>query len=161
MKRSMKGFDSGTDLMEMDRMLLVLARKNLARIQHLSETLTDEALKTTLVRLISKHVLLPPKRPEESTKPVVSESERKLSKLARYMQALTDSEVSVLIEWAKSLHRQRKVRPRTSAGEGEEEGRLTTRRKRPAGPLREGQTDSTSGSSAGAGANASDSKTGG
>lgn len=161
MKRSLKGFESGTDLMEMDRMLLVLARKNLARIQHLSETLTDEAQKTNLVRFISKHALLPPKKPEESTKPVVSEGARKLSKLARYMQSLTDSEVSVLIEWAKSLHRQHKVRPRASAGEGEEEGRSTTRRKRPAGPLREGESDSTSGSSAGAGANASDSKTGG
>lgn len=161
MKRSTKGFDSGTDLMEMDRMLLVLARKNLARIQHLSETLTDDAQKTMLVRFMTKHPLLPPKKPEESAKPVVTESERKLSKLVRYMQLLTDSEVSVLIEWAKSLHRQRKVRPRASAGEGEDEGRLTTRRKRPAGPLREGEADSTSESSAGAGATASDSKTDG
>ena len=161
MKRSMKGFESGTDLMEMDRMLLVLARKNLARIQHLSETITDDAQKTTLVRFISKHALLSPKKADEGEKPVVSESERKLSKLARYMELLTDSEVSVLMEWAKSLHRQRKVRPRTSAGEGESEGHLTTRRKRPAEPLRESEADSISESSAGSGATASDSKTGG
>jgi hypothetical protein len=97
------------EVIEMDRMLLALVRKNLALAGRLSANGSDEKASDILKRYLGRHVLLPKEKslPKEQSADQIEESKR-VRQFDRYLNALPERELQNVLDLVKSMYRVQK-----------------------------------------------------
>jgi hypothetical protein len=107
----------GEEIMDLDRVLLVSIRRNLSVARRFAQESTDPVLKATLEKFLGKHILTPKDVALENPEPIVpmTEKDKKVYRLNRYLSILSDADVQNLLELTKSMYRMRKVSDNTAA----------------------------------------------
>ncbi len=105
----------GEEIMDLDRVLLVSIRRNLSVARRFAHESTDPVLKAALDKFLVKHILTP--KDLELDNPEVpvpmTEKDKRVYRLNRYLSSLPNSDVQNLLELAKSMYRMRKVSDNT------------------------------------------------
>lgn len=96
--------------MDLDRVLLASVKRNLSVARHLAADSSDPVLKAALEKFLTKHILTTKDMPSE--KPVIpepmTEKDKRIYRLTRYLSVLSDTDMRNLLELAKSMNRMRK-----------------------------------------------------
>lgn len=97
------------EVIELDRMLMALVRRNLALAVRLSVNGSDEKVNDLLKRYLGRHVLVPKEKslPKEQSADQIEEGKR-VRQFDRYLNALPDRELQNVLDLVKSMYRVQK-----------------------------------------------------
>jgi hypothetical protein len=97
------------EVIELDRMLMALVRRNLALAVSLSGKGGDEKANDLLKRYLARHVLVPKEKaiPKDQLADQTEEGKR-IRQFDRYLNALPDQELQNVLDLVKSMYRVRK-----------------------------------------------------
>jgi hypothetical protein len=97
------------DVIELDRMLMALVRRNLAMAVRLSGKGGDEKANDLLKRYLARHVLVPKEKaiPKDQLADQTEEGKR-IRQFDRYLNALPDQELQNVLDLVKSMYRVQK-----------------------------------------------------
>lgn len=97
------------EIIELDRMLMALVRRNLAMAVRLSGKGGDEKESDLLKRYLARHVLVPKEKsiPKDQIAEQTEEGKR-IRQFDRYLNALPDRELQNVLDLVKSMYRVQK-----------------------------------------------------
>jgi hypothetical protein len=97
------------EVIELDRMLMALVRRNLALAVRLSGKGGNEKANDLLKRYLSRHVLVPKEKsiPKDQVADQTEEGKR-IRQFDRYLNALPDQELQNVLDLVKSMYRVQK-----------------------------------------------------
>ena len=97
------------EVIELDRMLMALVRRNLALAVRLSGKGGDEKANDLLKRYLARHVLVPKEKPIAKDQ-IVDQTEdgKRIRQFDRYLNALPDQELQNVLDLVKSMYRVQK-----------------------------------------------------
>jgi hypothetical protein len=97
------------EVIELDRMLMALVRRNLALAVRLSVNGSDEKVSDLLKRYLGRHVLVPKEKslPKEQSAESTEEI-RRVKQFDRYLNALPERELQNVLDLVKSMYRVQK-----------------------------------------------------
>lgn len=100
----------GEEVRELDRILMSSVRKNLAVARKVADESTEEKESGILKGLLKNHALMVQDSPQEQKvdPPPLSERERITQKLGHFLSALSESDLLMLTELARSMRRSKR-----------------------------------------------------